>query len=124
MTPAFGPSCTESRCRNFDNVSIGVIDDEHGGLPYAFPLAVHLRFVCWTSRGDHSEPFFLFEFFCGTPPSCLKVMGRVVGWGVVVAHEILVSAQGPLVLVLGLKGLGLRVWGQGLTILRREVLPS
>ena len=32
-----------------------------------------------------------------------------------VAHEILVSAQGPLVLVLGLKGLGLRVWGQGLT---------
>ena len=39
----------------------------------------------------------------------LKVMG---GWGGgVVAHEILVSAQGPLVLVLGL-----RVWGQGLTI--------
>ena len=26
------------------------------------------------------------------------------------------SAQGPLVLGLGLKGLGLRVWGQGLTI--------
>ena len=26
------------------------------------------------------------------------------------------SAQGPLVLDLGLKGLGLRVWGQGLTI--------
>ena len=39
--------------------------------------------------------------------------GGGVGW---VAHEILVSAQGPLVLVLGLKGLGLRVWGQGLTI--------
>ena len=35
-----------------------------------------------------------------------------VGWGVVVAHEILVSAEGPLVLVLIL-----RVWGQGLTIL-------
>ena len=34
----------------------------------------------------------------------------------VVAHEILVSALGPLVLGLGLKGLGLRVWGQGLTI--------
>ena len=34
----------------------------------------------------------------------------------VVAHEILVSAQGPLVLGLGLKGLGLGVWGQGLTI--------
>jgi len=34
------------------------------------------------------------------------------GWGgLVVAHEILVSAQVPLVL-----GLGLRVWGLGLTI--------
>ena len=38
-------------------------------------------------------------------------MGGMVGW---VAHEILVSAQGPLVLVLGL-----RVWGQGLTIEQR-----
>ena len=35
---------------------------------------------------------------------------------VVVAWSNLVSAQGPLVLGLGLKGLGLRVWGQGLTI--------
>ena len=33
----------------------------------------------------------------------------------VVTHEILVSAQGPLVLGFGV--LGLRVWGQGLTIL-------
>ena len=33
------------------------------------------------------------------------------------AHEILVSAQGPLVLVLGL-----RVWGQGLTILSKNKL--
>ena len=38
----------------------------------------------------------------------------VGGW-VVVAYSILVSAQNPLVLGLGLKGLGLRVWGQGLT---------
>ena len=39
-----------------------------------------------------------------------------LGWGggVVVAHEILVSAQDPL--VLGFWVLGLRVWGQGLTI--------
>ena len=36
------------------------------------------------------------------------------GGGVVVAYEILVSAQGPL--VLGFWVLGLRVWGQGLTI--------
>ena len=36
-------------------------------------------------------------------------MGGVVGWGGGmgwVAHEILVSAQGPLVLGLGLRGLG------------------
>ena len=36
-----------------------------------------------------------------------------VGCGGVVAHEILVSAQGPL--VLGFCGLGLWVWGLGLT---------
>ena len=40
--------------------------------------------------------------------------GVVGGW---VAHEILVSAQGPLVLALGL-----RVWGQGLTILPVHVI--
>ena len=44
---------------------------------------------------------------------CLNVMG----WWVVVGYRILVSAQGPLVFGLGLKGLGLRVWGEGLTIL-------
>ena len=38
----------------------------------------------------------------------------------VVAHEILVSAQGPLVLGLGLKGLGPKVWGQGLTIVEKK----
>ena len=37
-------------------------------------------------------------------------MGEV-GW---VAHKILVSAQGPLVLGLGQKGLGLRGLGPGL----------
>ena len=41
-------------------------------------------------------------------------------WVVVVALSNLVSAQGPLGLGLGLKGLGLRVWGQGLTILLRR----
>ena len=45
--------------------------------------------------------FLLIVFCCGTPPSCLKVMGWVV-----VAWSNLVSAQGPLVLGLGLKGLG------------------
>ena len=31
------------------------------------------------------------------------------------------SAQGPLVLGLGLRGLGLRVWGQGLTIISSRI---
>ena len=84
------------------------------GLPHVLPLAVQLEFVCWKSAGDHSNFFLLFEFLYGTPPSFLKVGGWVGGgW---VAYSILVSAQGPLVLGLGLKGLGLRVWGQGLTI--------
>ena len=43
----------------------------------------------------------------------LKSCGVVVG-GWVVAWSNLVSALGPLVLGLGLKGLGLRVWGPGL----------
>ena len=45
-------------------------------------------------------------------------MLKSYGWwggGGVVAHKILVSAQGPLVLVLGL-----RVWGQGLTITQAQ----
>ena len=32
------------------------------------------RFFWQTSKGDPYEPFSLLEFFCGTPPSCLKVM--------------------------------------------------
>ena len=47
--------------------------------------------------------FLVFEFVCGTPPSCLKVRGGGWWW---VAYSILVSAQGPLVLGLGAKGLG------------------
>ena len=49
--------------------------------------------------------FLLIEFCCGTPPSCLKVKG---GW-VVVAWSNLVSG-------FGFGTLGLRAWGQGLTI--------
>ena len=40
-----------------------------------------------------------------------------VGWGGVVAYEILVSAQGPL--VLGFLVWGLRVWGQGLQFMKK-----
>ena len=35
---------------------------DHGGLPYVLPLAVHLKLVCWSSRGDHSKMFLLLEF--------------------------------------------------------------
>ena len=74
-------------------------------------LSLYTRdFFCWTSRGDHSEPFLLFEVYCGIPPSCLKVGGGVGGC-VLVAHEILVSAQGPLVLGFWVWGFG--VWGLG-----------
>ena len=60
-----------------ENGATSKIDDVltgHGGLPHILPLAVHLRFFCWLSRGDHSKMFLLFEFCCGTPPLCLKVM--------------------------------------------------
>ena len=64
-----------------------------------------------------SEQVLLFGFCCGTPLSCLKV------WGGVVAPMILVSAQVPLGLIwvglgwgLAQGVLGLRDWGQGLTI--------
>ena len=45
----------------------------------SFLLLSTQNFFCWTSRGDHSEPFLLFEVYCGTPPSCLKVRGGVGG---------------------------------------------
>ena len=83
---------------------------EHGGLLHVLLLAVHLRFFGWTTRGDHSEPLvFLWD------PS---FMPNRVGGLVVVANEILVSAQGPLVLGFWLWGFG--VWGLGLTIARTD----
>ena len=44
---------------------------------------------------DYSGPFLFSEIFCGTPPSCLKVMGWVV------AYRILLSAPGPFGTKLG-----------------------
>jgi len=44
----------------------------------SFLLLSTQNFFCWTSGGDHSEPFLLFEVYCGTPPSCLKVRGGIV----------------------------------------------
>ena len=64
---------------------------------------------------DHSGPFLFSEFFCGTPPSCLKVRG---GWWVVVGGlQDFSLSPSPL---LGFLGFGdLRVgdywdfWGLG-----------
>ena len=65
---------------------------KHVGLPHVLVLAVHLvNFFSWVSQGGHSEQLLFFALFYQSTPSCLKVMGGVV----VVAHVILVSAQGP-----------------------------
>ena len=73
-----------SGCSHFDNGTTSRINDvlfEYGRLLYILSLAVHLTSFGWTSRGDHSKMFLVFEFVCGTPPSCLKVRGWVVGSG-------------------------------------------
>ena len=68
-------------CWHFDYDAISKIDDvltEHGGLLDVLPLAVCLRFFCWTGRGDHSELFLLFEVFFEVYCllySCLQVIG-------------------------------------------------
>ena len=66
------------------------------------------NFVFFSLRGQkHLEKFPKNENKVYRDKGGVKVMG----WGGWVAYEILVSAQGPLVLSLGLKGLGL--WGIG-----------
>ena len=91
----------------FDDVLL-----EHGRLPHVLPLAVKLDFFCWTSTGDHSKIFLLFELCCGTPPSCLKVMGWwVVGAGGL--EQFCVSPR-PLGFGFGTKGFGAKGLGPGL----------
>ena len=62
--------------------------------PMSFPLLSSWIFFWWTSTGDHSKMFLLFEYCCGTPPSCLKVYGWWWWWWWV-AYSILVSAPVP-----------------------------
>ena len=63
---------------------------------------------------DHSEPFLFSELFCGTPPSCLKVMGWVGGGGGLQDFSV---SPSPLWANLGFKlgwtGLGLGLGGLG-----------
>ena len=66
---------------------------------------------------DHSGPFLFSELFCGTPPSCLKVIGWVVGGGGGGLQDFIVSPS-PLWVgtgsELGVGDWGLRGWGLGL----------
>ena len=64
--------------------------------------------------------FLLFEYCCGTPPSCLKVMGWVVGGGWWVGgggggglEQFSVSPR-PLGFGFGTKGFGAKGLGPGL----------
>ena len=106
--PAFGPSCIEfvyPECWHFDNDATSKIDDvltEHGGLLHVLPLAVHPEFFLLDKLGGPLWTFLPLWGLKWNPSFMLKSFG-VVGW---VAHEILVSAQGPLVL-------GFWVWGLG-----------
>ena len=87
-------------------------DLDYGGLPHVLPLAVHLKF--WTNfrtnSVDHSKNFLLFEFCCGTPPSCLKVRGWVVvvvvGGGGLQHFSVSPRPLGFGFLGFGAKGLG------------------
>ena len=63
--------------------------------------------------------FLVFEFVCGTPPSCFKVVGWVVGGGGGGLQDFIVS---PRPLDFGF--FGFRVWGQGLTISLNELLET
>ena len=59
LSTLLGPSCTEFvqlGYLHFENGATSKIDDvliEHGDLTNVLPLAVHLKFYWWTSRGDH-----------------------------------------------------------------------
>ena len=54
----------------------------HVGLPHVLDLPVHLvKFFGGMSQGGHSELLLLLALFCQSTPSCLKVIGWVVGGG-------------------------------------------
>ena len=57
--------------------------------------------------------FLLFVFCCGTPPSCLKVMGWVVGGGGGGLEQFSVSPR-PLGFGFGTKGFRAKGLGPGL----------
>ena len=53
---------------------------KHVGLPHVLDLAVHLvNFLAGSVKGLNSEPLLLLALFYQSTPSCLKVMGGVVG---------------------------------------------
>ena len=108
-TPTFGPSGTEFvrldsgifmivvQQEKIDHILIG-----YGGLPYVHPLAVHLKLFLMETFIEGTRDFLLYEFFGGTLPSCLIVMGYEV-----VAYRILLSAPVPFESILVLNWVGL-----------------
>ena len=87
----FGPSWNELEYPGCNDATSKV--DSHSTLLISPSpsLSCPPKTLGWASRGSHSEILLLYEFFCGTLPSCLKVWGG--WWWVVVAYRILVSAQ-------------------------------
>ena len=80
----------------------------------SFLLPSSWIFFWWTSTGDHSKMFFLFEFCCGTHPSCLKVMGWWWWWWWVGGLEHFSVSPRPLGFGFGTKGFGAEGLGPGL----------
>ena len=52
---------------------------EHVGLPHDLHLTVHLR-SCFAGRGDHYEPFLLFECFLWDPSVMSFMLKSYGGW--------------------------------------------
>ena len=86
------------------------------------------------SQGGHSEQLLFFALFYQSTPSYFKVIGWVGGWGGVVAHVIIVSAQSKelgfwfffdlRVRIWGLLGQGIGDFNSGLTINTRSYMIS
>ena len=66
------------------------------GLPHSLDRAVHqINFLFWTGSRDHSKTFLPLALFYQSTLSWLKVRGGNEQSGMLVAHVIFVSAQGP-----------------------------
>ena len=117
---------TLAGCWHFDYGATSKNDDalsEHVVLLCVLPLAVHLTFFSWTSRGGPFCVSFSFWVLFWEPSFILKswwVGGGPQDFSVspIPLDPNWVFELGQTGLVFGLGALGKRFWGQGLTILR------